>query len=255
MEKFVFITDLHWGYERRSGHKIALHDERALGVALQFTADFKPDHIILGGDMLDCGVISHHNHGKPGATEGFKLLADAQELQSSLIRPVESIARKSLTYMIGNHEDWLTDLSDQIPAIEGIIGIRPLLKLGSKWTVREQGEAFQLGKLIFIHGDQIKGNGLSAARLAVEAYERNVRFGHFHTFQTFTKTSAVEANGHTGVAVPCLCRRNPRYMTGAPNKWMQGFLWGYIGGPDNCFNDYVTVIVNGKAMINGKLYR
>jgi hypothetical protein len=36
---------------------------------------------------------------------------------------------------------------------------------------------------------------------------------------------------------------------------MQGFLWGYVNGPGGCFNDYVTVIVNGQAIINGKLYK
>jgi len=36
---------------------------------------------------------------------------------------------------------------------------------------------------------------------------------------------------------------------------MQGFLWGYINGPEGLFNDYVSVIIGGKAIINGKLYR
>ena len=251
VEKFVALYDLHYGWERKAGHKVALHDSHALTAALKFIADFKPDHIILGGDMLDCGCISHHNHGKPGAVEGFRLLADAKELQTELIKPVEELAKQSLTYIIGNHEDWLTDLSDQIPALEGIIGVRPLLELGSKWDVVEQGNCHKLHKIIFIHGDQIKG-GEYAARNAVLAYEKNVRLGHFHTYATYTKTSAVESNGHTGTIVPCLCRKNPRYNNGAPNKWMQGFLWGYLG--NNIFSDYVSVIVDGKFIANGKEY-
>lgn len=254
MEKFCALFDVHMGYERRAGHKVALHDERALNVALNFMADFKPDHTILGGDILDCGVISHHNHGKPGATEGFKLIADAEECWRTVIKPVEGLTRGSLTYLTGNHEDWLTDLSDQIPAIEGIIGVKPLLKLGSRWTVKEQGEAAKLGKLVFIHGDQIRG-GENAAKSAVISYERNVRLGHFHTYQTYTKTSAVESISHTGIVVPCLARANPRYNEGAPHKWLQGFLWGWVGGPEGSFNDYVTVIVNGRAIINGKTYK
>ena len=253
MEKFVALYDLHWGYERKNGHKVALHDQKALNVALQFIQDFKPNHIILGGDILDCGCISHHNHGKPGAVEGFRLLADANDLRKALITPLEQVGARSLTYIVGNHEDWLTDLVNQIPALEGIVDIRSMLKLGSKWKIIPQGELHRLGKLIFIHGDQVKG-GEHSAKWATMAYEKNVRFGHHHTFQIYTKTSAIEANGHTGIAVPCLCKKNPNYGGGSPNRWMQGFLWGYVNGPEGSFNDYVTVIVNGRAIAAGKEY-
>lgn len=220
---------------------------------MQFIEDFKPNHVILGGDTLDCGAISHHRRGRVGQLEGLRLLADAQECREAVIRPLEKLIKGKLIYHIGNHEDWLRDVTDELPALEGIVDIRSLLKLSSKWEVIEQGKASKLGKLTFIHGDQIKG-GANPANYAVTAYERNVRFGHFHTFQIATKTTPVDANGHTGIAVPCLCKKGHAYGEGAPNKWMQGFLWGYIGGPDNCFNDYVTVIVNGKAVINGKSY-
>src|SRR3990167_8963789 len=115
-ETFCFLTDLHYVYERKNGDKVALHDSRASNVALKFIQKFKPDHIVLGGDMLDCGCISHHNHGKPGAVEGFRLLADAKELTEFLIKPLEAVKSKTLTYINGNHEAWLQDLVDRIPA-------------------------------------------------------------------------------------------------------------------------------------------
>ena len=252
-QTFLALFDTHWGYERHNGHKVALHDEKAISVALQFAQDFKPDHLILGGDILDCGAISHHNHGKPGAVEGFRLLGDAKELRDSLITPLESLHPKTLTYIVGNHEDWLTDLVEQIPALEGIVDVRSILKLSNKWKVVPQGGLHRLGKLVFIHGDQVKG-GEHTAKWATQAYEKNVRFGHHHTYQVYTKTSAVEANGHTGIAVPCLRRKGPKYGGGSPNRWMQGFLWGYVDGPEGCFNDYVTVIINGKTIVEGKAY-
>ena len=253
MEKFVALYDLHWGYERRNRHKNALHDEKALSVALQFIQDFKPDHIILGGDILDCGAVSHHNHGKPGLTEGLKLVSDAKELHEALIAPLEALKTKSLTYIIGNHEDWLDDLVSQLPALEGIVDLESILDLDDRWQVVPCGETTKLGKLIFMHGDQVKG-GEHSAKWATVAYEANVRFGHHHTYQTYSKTTALDAVGHTGIAVPCLCKKNPAYGGGAPNRWMQGFLWGYIG-PKGLFNDYVSIIINGTAMINGKVYR
>jgi len=254
LKKFVFATDLHFGWERKNGHKTPLHDTKALNCMLAFAKDFQPDTFIWGGDALDCGVISHHNHGKPGATEGLKLLADAVEGRKAFIDPIEQIMRPKgeMVYIIGNHEKWLTDLSDQLPALEGIIDVGSLLKL-NKWTIIPQGEAYRLGKLVFVHGDQIKG-GVHSAKYAVEAYQRNIFFGHFHSHQAYTRVSALDMNGHTGTAVPCLCRRGPKYGGGSPNRWIQGFLYGYIND-DKTFNAYVVIIIDGKATINGKAYK
>jgi hypothetical protein len=255
LEKFVALFDAHVGYERDgSRHKVPLHDRRALSVAMQFIGDFKPDHVVLGGDMLDCGSISHHRKGQAGNLESLRLLAEAAELRESVLSPLEKQVKGRLVYHVGNHEDWLSDLVVEWPTLEGIVDVRALLKLDDKWEVIEQGKASKLGKLTFVHGDTIKG-GQNPALWAVTAYERNIRFGHFHTFQMATKTTPVDANGHTGIAVPCLSKKGHHYGGGAPNKWMQGFLWGYTNGPQGIFNDYVTVIVDGKAMINGKVYR
>lgn len=254
MEKFVFLTDLHYGFERRNGHKQPLHDSKALNVAMKFINDYRPAHIVLGGDILDCGSISHHNHGKPGAVEGFKLLADAKELRSALIEPLEALPWKpKLYYIVGNHEDWLNDLSDQIPALEGLVDLRTVLSLGKRWEVVPNGEHMRLGKIVFMHGDTVKG-GEHSAKWGAFAYEGNIRFGHFHTYQAYTKLSALEANGHTSIAVPCLCHKLPKYGGGAPNRWMQGFLYGAVNGPQGSFGDSVAIIVNGKAVINGKVY-
>lgn len=255
MDRFVALFDTHCGYERdASRHKVPLHDEKAISVAMQFIEDFAPHHVVLGGDILDCGSVSHHRRGHAGQIEGLRLLAEAKECRDAIIAPLEKQIKGRLVYHIGNHEDWLQDVIDEIPALEGIVDIRSLLKLSKKWEVIEQGGTSRIGKLTIAHGDQIRG-GQNPALWAVTAYERNVRFGHHHTFQMATKTTPVDANGHTGIAVPCLCRKGPLYGQGTPNKWMQGFLWGYVDGPHGLFNDYVTVIVNGQAIINGKTYK
>lgn len=253
MKKFVALFDTHWGYGRVGGHKVPTHDLKAINVAMRFIEDFKPDHVVLGGDTLDCRAISHHVKGKAGQVEGLRLLADAKECREAIIGPLETQVKGRLIYHIGNHEAWLDDLIDEVPALEGIVDVRSILSLKKKWEVIPQGGVSKLGKVKFVHGDSVKG-GQNHANAAVINYEANIRFGHFHTFQVATKTTPIDANGHTGIAVPCLCKKDPGYGAGAPNKWMQGFLWGYVNGPDGCFNDYVTVIVNGKALINGKSY-
>ena len=254
MEKFLFTTDLHFGYERRNGHKGPLHDLRAWGAVVAFAQDFKPDLWIMGGDMLDCGVISHHNKAKPGRTEGLRLISDAAECAKLVVEPAAKIVGKGqLVYMVGNHEDWLQDLVEELPALSGMLDIETLLGLDG-WQIVRQGKEFRKGKLLFVHGDKVKG-GEHVAKAAVIDYENSIRFGHHHTYQTYTKTTPTGNQlAKTGIAVPCLCGKDPKYGESRPNRWVQGFLYGYIL-PGGLFHDYVATIINGRTVIGGKVYR
>ena len=256
MKRFVALYDLHYGYERDAyRHKKALHDPRVMDIALQFIKDFKPDEIILGGDMLDCGAISHHNKRKPARIDGLRMLSDAHELNENLIRPLtERNKNSSLTYIIGNHEDWIADIVDEWPGLEGVVSLENLLDL-DRWRVVPQGGFYRLGKLYFIHGDSLGGAGEYAAKKAVLLYESSVRLGHYHTYQVYTKTSALALKlPRTGMIVPCMCTRDPKYGEGRANSWVQGFTYGYVRD-DGSYSDYVALIVNNRVTINGKDYR
>ncbi len=251
MTSFMFAADLHWGYERRGGHKVPLHDIKAINAMMAFAKDFKPDVFILGGDALDCGSVSHHNSGKPGNTEGLRLLGDAKELKNNVIEPLEECSKEQI-FIVGNHTAWLEDVIIGIPALEGILSIENLLGL-DKWKVIPQGGIYNLGKLTFMHGDTVKG-GEHVAKAGVINYERNVRFGHHHSYQVYTKTSPIDMKmSKTGIAVPCLCSKGPKYGEGAPNRWAQGFLYGWM--TPKFFNDYVVVITAGECIVNGKVYK
>lgn len=253
LHRFVALFDLHWGYERVGGKARPLHDPRAIAIALQFIRDFKPQTVILGGDILDCGAISHHNDRKPGRVEGLRLFSDATELQEKVFQRLDAQASiENRIYITGNHEDWLNDLVEQNPGLEGLVDLRRLLHLGDRWRVLPQGAAYQLGKLWFIHGDQLRG-GEHCAKAAVLQWERNVRFGHHHTYQAYTKIAPADSWGHTGVSVPCLCTKAPKYGEGGANRWIQGFNYGWVG-PRGFFQDRVALIVNNQCMAEGKLY-
>lgn len=253
MKRFLALYDVHWGYENANGNLKPFHDARAIAATLKFASDFQPDTVILGGDILDCGSVSHHNRGKKRSIEGLRLTRDAAELRRHLLSPLENITADR-RYIIGNHEDWLNDLIEEQPALEGVVEVEQLLSLKEhSWKVIPQGGQTHLGKLWFIHGDTIKGGGFPAKKAVLE-YERNIRLGHYHTLDAFTKTSAIDVTDvKTGMVVPGLCNKNPRYLEGKPNRWLTGFLYGYIH-KDGSFNDYVTVITDGKFTAEGKRY-
>ena len=255
VKKFVYLVDLHYGYERKSGHKLALHDPRAMDLALQFVSDFKPDTLILGGDILDCGAVSHHNQGKPGRTEGMRIIADAKDCAREFIDPLNHSAYiPTKVYIIGNHEGWLTDAMEEQPQYEGMLDIDVLLPLGG-WTIIPRGSHYNLGKMTFMHGDQLSG-GEHVAKQAVTTFERSVRFGHFHTYQAFTKTTPIDNKlGKTGVCVPCLCKKDMAYAKGKPNRWVQGINFGYVFA-DGTYSDQVSLITNGRLVgPDGKVYK
>lgn len=252
--RFIALFDLHYGKEWKTGRLYELHDPRALGAVLEFARDFRPDVVILGGDMLDCGAISHHREGQIRLTEGLRLKLDMEGLRKDLLAPIESLRPKRMVFHVGNHEDWLEDFVDEHPGVEGIVDLRQGLGLGRAWEFIPQGQHSKLGKLYFVHGDQIRSSQYSA-RWAIEAYEKSIRFGHFHRAQLHTKISALDQKDmRTGMGVPALCRRDPGYGKGAPNQWAEGFLWGYVF-EDGSFSDYLTFIVGNRFVANGRVYQ
>ncbi len=253
LKKFLFLTDLHYGFERTaSRHKVGMHDPKAMGVALQFASDFKPDVLIIGGDVLDCGAVSHHNKGKPGKVEGLRILADAEGCTRDFMEPLNSLKIPVKKFIKGNHEKWLDDISDEMPGLEGLLDLPRLLPLDG-WDIIPQGGHYNLGKLTFIHGDQISG-GDHCAKAAVIAYERSVRMGHFHTAQVYTKNTPVDNQlGKTGAAIGCLAKKDPSYGKGKPNRHVQGFDFGYVF-PDGTYSDQQIIITNGRTVVNGKVY-
>lgn len=258
MERFIAVFDSHYGTEKKGGRLVPLHDQRAIDCMLSFAQEFKPHHVVLGGDILDCGAVSHHNHGRPRAVEGMRLLKDAELAKAALVEPLIRTTAQSRRgrkiYHIGNHEKWLQDLLDKEPGLEGMVSAPDLLGLDESYEVHEQGEVSKLGHLHFIHGDTISG-GEHVAKQAVTNYAASIAFGHFHTAQTFTMTSQItDELPRQGMAVGALCHKGPNYGKLRPNRWCQGFLSGVVL-PNGNFHAVHTNIISGTAVVDGRMYR
>lgn len=257
-QRFLALWDTHIGFERRQRRLVPLHDAAAIGAVVAFAKHFRPHTLVLGGDILDCGAISHWNSKKPGAIEGLRLDTDAALARSLLIAPLEAAMASGPTrkiFITGNHEAWIDDLMEKEPGLEGLIDPATLLGLNRSWTVLPQGGVAHLSKhLVVCHGDQIRG-GENVAKAAVTHFQTSIRFGHHHTYQAFTATSPITQElPRTGMAIPCLCTKDQKYGEGAPNKWAQGFLYGTIA-PNGTFHDAVAIIVKGQTVIDGRVFR
>jgi hypothetical protein len=254
--RYVNLFDAHFGHELKGGHRKPLHDQHAIDATLAFCSDFKPTHLTFGGDMLDCGVISHWRTDKHRQVEGVRLLKEAFECQEKLLEPAAATIASGgvLRYHVGNHEQWLEDYVDANPQLEGLVELDALLGLThSGWQLIPLGGASKIGKLYIVHGDQI-GGGIHVAKKALDIYQRNIHFGHFHPASTHTAVAPLDAEPKQGMAVPGLCKRNPGYSKDGPNRWVQGFEYGFVEANGN-FHARVVIMIDGRFYAEGKLYR
>lgn len=254
--RYVNLFDAHYGHELKGGHRKPLHDQKAIDLVLKFCSDFKPTHLTFGGDMLDCGVISHWKENKHRQVEGLRLLKETDGCMADLVKPAAATIAKEgkLVYHVGNHCQWLEDYVDANPSMESLVDLDKLLNLTQTgWKIIPLGGASKLGKLYIVHGDQI-GGGIHVAKRALEIYQRNIHFGHLHTHQVWTSVAPLDDEPKQGVAIPGLCQRNPGYSKDGPNRWVQGFEYGWLE-PGGNFHSKVVVMINGRFYAEGKLYK
>lgn len=252
--RFVAAYDLHIGWEVSEGKKRPVHSKPAINVMMQFTTDYKPHLFLLGGDALDLASISHHNQLKRLSVENLRLEEDLKELNELVMTPVEELGTVDTVYLAGNHERFVQDLTDAQPGLADTLTIPKLLNLEERgWQWVPVGGHYDLGKLRFIHGDQI-GGGEHVAKAAVMQHHKSIALGHHHSHQEYTAHSPVDSKDiHIGIEVPCLANRAPAYAWNKPNRWAHGFLHGAVW-PDGTFSHTVSHIVNERAYINGKVY-
>lgn len=222
-----------------------------MNIVFEFLKDFKPHYLVLGGDQLDFGCISHHNKGKIRLTENARLKRDYKGFQANILDKIDSIVSKRCEkyFMIGNHEYWVERLVDDNPQLEGLVEVKNNLNL-KDYTIVPFNNVLTIGEMNFIHG--IWCNKYHAEK-NIRIYNKNIFSGHLHTNQIFTVVSPINNLPRQGVSVGCLCNKNMDYMHEKPSAWMHQFMYWYEL-EDKTFRYYLVTILHGIAIINGKVY-
>lgn len=246
VERHVILSDLHYPE----------HSESAVSAVFDFVKHNKVGGVILLGDNMDCQDVSRHTAGKPRLrkTGGYK--ADLDGFDEDILTPLEAMTGKSTkkVFFMGNHEDWIEDLLDAQPELQGVVDLAKNLRLAERgWKVIPCGGLYEVGRIAVVHGDRV-GSGQYVAKKMVDSFCQTSVMGHVHTFSVFTKTSAIkERSKWIGVTLPCLSTLSPGYSKGKNNAWLHGFgiieSWGPGFG-----NIYVPIIVRGQFSFGGRLY-
>jgi len=198
---------------------------------LEYAKDQKPNEFIFGGDNWSLDVISHWND-QDFKNVGFdnvrrKLHEEADGFNDQLDKIVKIMGKAKITYIMGNHEDWISQFSEKYPQMDDLSmeSMTHLRKRGFNVIPFEPSKVFyKIGKLYICHGHQF-GSEYTAKQAVVRCHH-SVAFGHHHSEIMWVDFSDVNAyEKHRGIQIPCYCHRAPGYGKGRPNRWTNGFLW------------------------------
>ena len=247
IERWVALADIH----------APEHDRKTWKAVQSYLKQNKMDGVILQGDQLDLACISHWNKGKPGLKTKGNLKRDLDTFEREILTPLEKLIPKGAqkVWMMGNHERFLNDLTDEMPELFGMFDIVRYFRLKERgWQIIKLGHRFKLGKLDVIHGDTLTG-GLNAARKALETYGGNVLLAHFHNPQSASKTSptSVRKKSMAWVA-PIIGSVNPAWTKRRANNWINGMTLIDVFRPSGNFNLYPVIVSDGMFSYGGRVY-
>ena len=235
-------------------------DNIPLDGVIKFIRDFKPTHLVNGGDFLHLESIrelakkQHIDVGTMEVTRAINELKKEFAGANDILDKIDAALPKECTkiFLEGNHEYWLRQIIEIAPTQKPIFDPRLNLRLterGYSWV--PMNKTCNIGRLYFAHG--IYTNKYHAAK-TLSIYQRNIVYGHCHTHQVFTSSSPIDDEGKTAIAVPCLCGPGA-YMRGRPSSWINGFFIAYSDPKTNFFWPYiVTMIRNRFISPDGKSY-
>jgi len=234
VKKVALISDIQFPFE----------DPRALELALQYIEFYKPDGIILNGDIADCHDLSDYDRDPQDIG---KTLLEVQKCRD-LMKRLQHIPTK--IWVGGNHEDrwrrviWRESqrragLGEVLSVILSGFGLDPtdidetfrrafyIGEYGFKYW--PYGHYIELadGNLIVTHGFMSRKHSGATARAHYERLGRCVIIGHCHRFGSYTTTKMGDIHGAWESG--CLALLNPKWIQ-FPD-WQHGLITIDVEGP------------------------
>lgn len=228
------------------------HDEKSIKAVLKLMDDIKFDGIINIGDFMNLACISHWNKTKHKTLEGKRLKYDyivGNALLDEFDKRLPVNAKKY--FFKGNHEVWLDELIEEVPALDGLFDLESGLKLKQRgYTIFPYNHIESFGRLKITHGIY---TGVNPAKIHVVKTLSNILVGHLHSPEMCLVHSPAKEVSVVGYVIGCLCNMSPDYLKNKPSNWAHGIAILYLF-PDNSFDVNLIRLVNHKFIYNGKLY-
>jgi len=237
--KVAVISDIHYPY----------HDEKSETLVKMFLSDYKPDLIVLNGDIIDCYSVSSFQ-------KDIKKKMDIQEeidyTREKLMQWVDNFSEAKFTYLEGNHENrFARIIKNNAPALAALRTLNiadnlGLDELGIEWVPEWQD--MQIGSMLFTHGHLVRKHGSASVRAHFEKYGCSILIGHCHRLSVSYKRT--KFGTHALVENGTLCDFDVEY-TKFPD-WQQGFTILEFDGNEFAVTQHP--IIDHKLIANGKVY-
>jgi len=233
----IWASDVHFPEE----------DPVAWSCFLARAADAQPDEIILGGDIMEMESASRHG----GVAQPAQLVEEIEYTRTKLAELRALCPDAHILYLEGNHETRLgRAVVEALPTFEGALSLPSLLSLDEmriEWHAF--GRVVRRGKCGFVHG---KYTNVHHAQKHLTAFGESLVYGHTHRPQATHMASPHGVRGAYGM--PCLRTLEPEWMVGAPTGWVHGWGEVWIDEPSGHYNCYTVIVIDGRALVDGRLY-
>jgi len=233
-KRVVILSDIHFPY----------YDKVALTVATKYTKNYKPDCIILNGDIIDCYQLS--NFDRDPRNRSFKYELDM--LRGFIIQLRDLFPNTRIIFKQGNHcERYERAILNRIPELIDL----ELFSFANVISAKELGvevikdkRLMKLGNLTIGHGHEFAKGFLQSVNPARGFFMRaksNFIGGHHHRTSEHVEQ---DINGKIVAcwSMGCLSELNPHYMP--INNWNHGMATVEMDGED--FELHNIKIINGK---------
>lgn len=238
------ISDIHIPYQ----------DNKALQAMFAYGKRYKPDNVIINGDLLDFYTLSQFDKS-PDRKENFADEIKQGRAFLALLR--KTFKKAKIHYLEGNHENRLQRyMWGKAPEFYGLesLEINNLLEFkqhdikyvkcdGDYWG-KDTGH-LKMGDIIVMHGDsRLNGASLSShSGYSASATMRNmlssVIIGHNHRLAKVYMTTS--SGTLVGLEGGCLCQKS------GLSNWQQGFITFETESKKNS-NYRIHYIDNGRII-------
>ena len=242
VRKVVIIPDIHAPYE----------DYRALQGVFKYIKDYKPDKVVLLGDVIDFYQLSKFDKN-PNRITGLQDEIDAARWELGELRKVH---KGQITYLEGNHEHRLYRYLNANPEISSLRSINKVESiLGLKDFNINYKHHEQIAGVLFKHGNVVRKHSSYTAKGEFDNEGTSGVSGHTHRIGAHYVTN--RSGQHAWFEMGHLCsEKAAEYMEGKVPNWQKGFGVMEYSPHNKLWKVHQIPIVDNKFIApNGKLYR
>jgi predicted phosphodiesterase len=213
--RVLVLSDLHLPH----------HSVEAIELALAFGDTFKPDAVLLNGDVFDFYMLSRFDKN----TSALKVSGELDKGRELFAHLRQRYPRAKLVFKLGNHDErWAKYINDVAPLLADVPGIMDGWQgaagiHANKVDVVGDHRPVMLGKLPVLHGHEL-GRGISSpvnpARGAFLRAHHTILVGHSHQTSSHADTNLWHSETQCW-STGCLCTLTPDYAR--VNRWNMGF--------------------------------